>query len=90
MQNVKFGARSHSHCCRKRAVSIEYYGCVSVALLIQYAKRMRRIMLSCGLSGPTIFFHITSQMARFSDKSYLTQNVCFDFPYNICLKHFSF
>ena len=28
---------------------------------------------------PTIFFHIISQKARFSTKSFWTQNVCFDF-----------
>jgi hypothetical protein len=36
------------------------------------------------------FSHIISQTARFSKKRYWTQNVCFDFLYNFCLKHFSF
>ena len=35
-----------------------------------------------GLSGFVTVFHIISQTARFSEKSYLTQNVCFDFLYN--------
>jgi len=33
-------------------------------------------------------FYIISKTARFSkEKSYWTQNVCFDFLYNFCLKH---
>jgi hypothetical protein len=39
-------ARSRNHCCRGKAVSITYSQCVSVALVIQHAKRMRRIILS--------------------------------------------
>ena len=47
MHNVTLRrVRIPNHCCRKKAVSIKYYECVSVALLIQHAKRMRRIMLS--------------------------------------------
>jgi hypothetical protein len=34
------------HCCREKAVTIIYFECVSVALLIQRVKRMRRIILS--------------------------------------------
>jgi len=29
---------------------------MSVALVIQHAKRMRRVILSCDLSGSTLFF----------------------------------
>jgi hypothetical protein len=38
--------RSRNHCCRGKAISVTYYECVSVALVIQHAKRMRRIILS--------------------------------------------
>ena len=38
-------------------MSITYYERVFVALVIQHAKRMRRIVV-CGLSGSTIFLHI--------------------------------
>jgi hypothetical protein len=39
------GARSRNHCCRENAINITYSECVSVALVIQHAKRMRRIIL---------------------------------------------
>ena len=41
----------------EKAVIITYPECVFVALGIQHAKRMSRI-INCGLSGSTIFFHI--------------------------------
>jgi hypothetical protein len=36
----------HNHCCRIKAVSIRYSECVSVALVIQHAKSMRRVVFS--------------------------------------------
>jgi hypothetical protein len=39
-------ARSRNHCCRGKTISITYFECVSLALVIQHAKRMRRIILS--------------------------------------------
>jgi hypothetical protein len=39
-------ARSRDHCCRGKAVIITYSVCVSVVLVMQHAKRMRRIILS--------------------------------------------
>jgi hypothetical protein len=44
----------------------------------------------CGLSSFTIFFLIILKTARFSGKGYWTQNMYFDFLYNIYLKCFSF
>jgi len=55
-------------------MSITYSECVSVALVIQHAKRMRNIV-NCGLSGSTTFFHGISFMVRFSTKLYRKQNV---------------
>jgi len=52
-------ALSSNHCCRGKAVCITYSECMSVALVIQHAKRMRRIV-ACGLSGSTVFFHTIS------------------------------
>jgi hypothetical protein len=40
------GLRSRNHCCRGKAISIITYSeCMSVALVIQHAKRMDRIIL---------------------------------------------
>jgi hypothetical protein len=38
-------ARSRNHCCRGNAVIISWSECVSVALVIQHARRMRRTIL---------------------------------------------
>ena len=53
-------ARSCNHCCSGKAVSTIYTVSVSVASLIQHAKRMRPITLSCGLSGCVPCFSILS------------------------------
>ena len=39
-------AFSRNHSCRGKVVSITYSECVSVALVIQHAMRMRRILFS--------------------------------------------
>ena len=45
-----------------------YYGFESVALIIQHAKRMRCVILSSvACLGLPYFFHIISQMTRFSE-----------------------
>jgi len=49
--------RSCNICRSGKAVSIIYCKCVFVALGIQHAIRMRHIV-TCGLSGSTILFHI--------------------------------
>ena len=53
-------ARSRNHSCRGRAICIAYSDCVSVALVIQRAMRMRCVSVRCGLSGSTIFSHVIS------------------------------
>ena len=53
-------ARSRSSCCRGKEMSITHSDCVFVALVIQNAKRLRRIILSSSVAffACTIFFHI--------------------------------
>jgi hypothetical protein len=64
-------ARSRNHFCRGKAIRITYSECVSVALVIQHAKRMHHVIfVICSLSDSTVFFHIISQTAQPSDKSY--------------------
>jgi len=39
-------AHSHTHCCLGKAISIIYYECVSVALVIWHVKHMHHIISS--------------------------------------------
>jgi hypothetical protein len=55
-------------CVRVTIVAVEkpgikYSGCVTVALVIQHAKRTLYFICICVLSGCTIFFHVNSQTA---------------------------
>ena len=55
---------------------ITYSECVFVAL----GKMRMRFIITCGLSGYAIFFHITSQTAQ------TTQDMCFYLLYTFCVK----
>ena len=59
MNNVNTEVRSYNHCCNGKTMSITYCEFVFVALGIQHAMRMRRIVI-CGLAGSAIFFDIIS------------------------------
>jgi hypothetical protein len=48
---------------------------VSVALVIQYAMRLRHFVI-CGLSGCAIFLHSISQKARISRKKVIAHKMC--------------
>jgi len=63
--------RSRNHCCREKEVGITYSECVSVALSIQHAQRMRRItLLYIARLALSLFFHIIPQTTKFSGKIY--------------------
>jgi hypothetical protein len=49
-------ARSRNHRCHGKAISITYYECVPVALVVQRAKRMLRITLSSEASLAPPYF----------------------------------
>jgi len=51
---------------------------MSVALDIQHAKRMRRIVM-CGLSDSTIFFHVFIQTTQFLGRGELLNIECLMF-----------
>jgi hypothetical protein len=63
-------APSRNHFSHGKAISITYFECVSVALVIQHEMCMRPIAI-CGLSGSSKFFHIISQTARLSKRRFI-------------------
>jgi hypothetical protein len=79
-------ARSRNVCCRGKAISITYSERMSATIVIRHTERMCRIIYC--LSGCTVFFHITSQMARFSKKNVTERKICFDILCKFCLTHF--
>jgi len=74
-------------------MSITYFECVSVAIIIQHAKHMRLVILSsvACLSLP-YFIHIISRTTLFSKvkKKKIEHKMCFDFLYDLCMKYLSF
>jgi hypothetical protein len=66
IKNVRSG--SCNHCCSGKTIIIAYCVCVCVcvsacargALVIQYAVRIRHIVV-CGFSDSAVFYHIISE-----------------------------
>jgi len=64
---------------------------VFVALVIQHAKRMGDIVFSFAASLDLPYFpHYLTKGTIFEEKKVIEYTMCFDFPYNFCLKYFSF
>ena len=64
MYKRKIQARSNSYCCHAKAIISDIvclFVCVSIAVVIQHAKRMRRICCHLCLSGYAVCFHIISR-----------------------------
>jgi hypothetical protein len=73
----------------EKQVSITYSECVSVALVIQHAKRMRRVILS-SVACPAVPYLPTLSHKRYDFRGNKLLNIkCFGFPENFCPKHFS-
>jgi hypothetical protein len=69
----KIVAPSCNHCCWRRALSVTYSACVSVASVIQNTMRVHHIIIYVP-SGSTIFFLIIPQTARFSGGGGVTEH----------------
>jgi hypothetical protein len=74
-------ARSRNHFCLRKAMSITYTECVSVALVIRHAKRKRHIILSylACLALPC-FFTLSHKRHDFREKG-IEHKLC-DFSYS--------
>jgi len=87
-RNIK--ARSSNHFCRGKASSTTYSESVSTALVIQHAKCRRPTMLSSMVCVALQYFFTLSHKWHDFRRKAIENKLSFDYPYNLCLKHFSF
>ena len=69
-------AHSCNHCCSRKGISITYSGCMFVALVIQRAKRMRRIVLSFVVCVALPHFSTLSHKRNNYRKNVIERTVC--------------
>jgi hypothetical protein len=82
---------SRKFCCSGKAVGITYSECVFVALGVQHATRMRRIIFISVTSLVVTFFILSPKRQDIlRGGELLHTKLPFDFLYKICLKPFSF
>jgi hypothetical protein len=70
-----------NHCCRGKAISVAFSECVPVVLVIQHAKRMRRIMLPSVASLVLPHFPKLSHKWHDFGKQIFGHKICFDLEY---------
>jgi len=80
-------ARSGNHCCSGKPISITYSECVFIALGIQHAMCMHRIMFSSVACPAVPYYHINGTILR--GNPVIEHNTCV-LSVQLCLKYFSF
>jgi hypothetical protein len=78
---IRFKALWTNHYCRWRAVVITYFECVCVALVIQHAERVRRVILSSVTClAPSYFSTLSHTRHDIRGEKYRIK-ICVDFLY---------
>ena len=80
----------YNHCCRGKTISIAHSECVSVALVIQHAKRMRHIILLSVACLSLPYISTLSHKQHDHRRKILNIKRVFWFYVQLCLKYFPF